>query len=95
MDMFHLSNHQIFRMTSFPASTIHLIAPLWADFDFRDSGSVYHRVSQDDYILDKAARKIAELNPDFEGYRPRLCVIITWAHAVLFSNTFPDTEVIK
>ncbi len=83
-----------FRVASFPASTITLVAPLWADFDFRDSGSVYHRVSQDDYILDQAASKIAAVNPDFVGYRPTLCVIVTWSQAVLFSDSFSDTQVI-
>lgn len=80
-------------MSSFPASTIPLVAPLWADFDFRISGSVYHRVSQDDYILDKAASLIASRNQDFVDYRPTLCVIVTWLKAVLFSTTFHNTQV--
>ncbi len=71
------------------------MAPLLADFDFRDSGSVYHRVSQDDYILDLAASRIAAVNQDFSGYHPTLCVIATWSQAVLFSNTFLDTQVIS
>ncbi len=70
------------------------MAPLWADFDFRDSGLVFHRVSQDDLLLDSAASRIAAMNQDFAGYRPTLCVIVTWSQAVLFSNTFINTQVI-
>ena len=80
-------------MSSFLASTITLVAALWADLDFRDSGSVYHRVSQDPYILNEAAAKIAARNPDFASYRPTLCVIVTWSQAVLFSESFIDTVV--
>ncbi len=69
------------------------MAPLGGDFDFRDSGSVYHRVSRDDFILDMVARRIAAKNEDFVDYRPTLCVISTWFKAVLFSTTFHDTEV--
>ena len=80
-------------MPSFGASTIPLVAPLMADFDFRDIGSVYHRVSQDDYILDVAAKRIAEMNPEFASYRPTLCVIATWVQAVLFSDPLLDKPV--
>ena len=80
-------------MPPFSASTTPLVAPLWADFDFRDTGSVYHRVSRDDYILDKAASRIAAMNPDLASYRPTLCVIATWFQATLFSDTLLDSEV--
>ena len=80
-------------MPSFGASTTPLIAPLLADFDFRDTGSVYHRVSRDKFILDMAASRIAAANPGFASYRPTLCVIVTWVHATSFSDTRLDMPV--
>ena len=74
------------RITSFRASTIPLIAPLWADFDFRESGAVYHRVSQDPYILQQVSSIIAAENHNFASFNPTLCVIVTWTQAVLFSD---------
>ena len=82
-----------FGVPTFATSIIPLVAPLFANFDFRDTGSVYHRVSQDDYILNEAAKRIAAVNQDFASYRPTLCVIVTWVQAVLFSSTFQDTQV--
>ena len=81
------------RITSFSASTIPLVATLWADFDFRESGAVYHRVSQDPYILKRAASVIAAENRDLSSFNPTLCVIVTWTQAVLFSDF--NTQVAK
>ena len=54
---------------------------------------MYHRVTQDDFILDEVANRIAALNRDFIAYRPTLCVIATWSQAVLFSSDFLSTQV--
>ena len=83
----------MFRMSSLMDSTVPLVAALFADFDLRDSGSVYYRVSQDNYILDEVAERIVSLNPSFNGFHPTLSVIATWTQAVLFSDAFLDTQV--
>ena len=41
-----------FTVSSFPTSSIPLIAPLWADFDFRDrEGNVFYRIAEDEATL--------------------------------------------
>ena len=80
--------------TSLLNSAVPMVAPLRTDFDLRDVGFVYHRVTQDDFILDLAARKIASTSVHFTSYRPTLCVIATWSQAVLFSGAFRNAQVL-
>ena len=68
------------RVSSFSLSPV--IAPFWEDFDFRSSGTVYYRTSQDDGILNKVAEVIATENDDFSSYRPTQCVVVTWSEAL-------------
>lgn len=79
--------------SSFSASPVPVIAQFWEDFDFRDSGTVYYRTSQDDTILDNVALVIAAENDDFSSYRPTQCVIVTWSEAILFSGV--DLEAVS
>ena len=66
------------RVSSFTLSPVPVIAPFWEDFDFRSSGTVYYRKSQDDGILNKVAEVIAAENDNFSSYRPTQCVVVTW-----------------
>ena len=81
------------RISSFSVSPVPVIAPLWADFDFREAGFVYYRVSQDEMLLNQVARKISSRNSEFSDYRPTLCVVVTWSQALLFSTEFLQTTV--
>ena len=82
-----------FNPLSFPSSDVPLIAPFWADFDFREIGTIFYRVSQDEMILDRLSHLIIERNPNFSSYYPTLCVIITWSSATLTSLTFNEITV--
>ena len=72
--------------SSFSMSPVPVIAPFWEDFDFRSSGTVYYRTSQNDGILNEVAEVIAAENDDFSSYHPTLCVIVTWSDALLFTS---------
>ena len=75
------------RVSSFSLSSVPVIAPFWEDFDFRSSGTVYYRTSQDDGILNKVAEVIAAENDDFSSYHPTQCVVVTWSEALLFTGS--------
>ena len=68
-----------FTPSLFPLSVlIPILAPLWADFDFRVSGAVYSRVTDDSDTLDQVVGMIAGLNPALSDYQPTLAVVVTW-----------------
>ena len=69
-----------------------LIAPLWADFNFREAGSIYYRVTNDSDTLKKITLDISNQNSDFVAYTPTLAVVMTWFEARLFQ--FEDFRVI-
>ena len=81
------SKFDSFNPVPFPSSLEPLIAPLWADFDFRELGSIYYRVTQDPRILTKFSNIVSEKNPNI-NYHPTLCVIMTWDSATFHSNGF-------
>ena len=72
-------------VTQFPSNDFPLIAPLAADFDFRESGSVYYReITQNCTLV--PALQIQSLNTDLlDNFQPTMCVIVTWFEANLFS----------
>lgn len=72
----------------FPFSSVPLIAPLWADYDFREAGNVYYRVTDDETILVRVKEIIVEINPGFGDFDPVSCIIVTWSEASLFSRLF-------
>ena len=76
-----------FNPSSFPITPVPVIAPLWADFDFRETGTVYYRVSTDEATLARVSRMINDSNPDFHEFIPSLCAVVTWSEATLFANT--------
>ena len=70
----------------FNSILIPLIAPFWSDFDFRISGTVYYRTSQDSMLLSEIAEAVVSSNPEFDGFQPTSCVVVTWSQASLFSE---------
>ena len=79
-----------FNPVPFPSSSVPLIAPFWTDFDFRDVGSIYYRVTQDQKALTKFSKIVSEKNPNI-SYHPTLCVIMTWSSATLYLNSYRKT----
>lgn len=75
-----------FHTSSFPTTSVPVIAPLWADFDFRETGNVFYRVTTDEATLDRVRTMIANSNPNLGGFSPTLCAIVTWSEATLFSR---------
>ena len=76
-------------MESLPSSQLFpLIAPLWADLNFRQGGSLYYRVTEDRDFLDSVAERIRTENRAYEGYRPELAVVATWFESRIFSGNF-------
>ena len=61
-----------------------LIAPFWADYSFRDAGTLYYRVVNDHATLSYAAKKITNANIAFRGYTPTSAVIVTWFQSEVF-----------
>ena len=78
-------------ISSFPSSSVPLIAPLWADFDFRSKGNVFYRNTKDETTLDRAREIIIATNANFTEYYPSFCVIVTWSEATLFSDSQIDS----
>ena len=79
-----------FLISTFPSSTVPLIAPLWADFDFRSRGNVFYRMADDETTLVRARESIVGANANFTEYYPSFCVIVTWSEATLFSLVSDD-----
>ena len=66
------------------------IAPLWADFDFSDVGTIYYRVvteSKDPATLEEAKNMVTNFNEDLSDYRPTLAVIVTWFEAERYEDS--------
>ena len=82
---------ELHRRTLYSSLAIPLIAPLWADFDFRSSGAVYYRTSQDSALLERVAFVVASSNPELVGFNPTSCLIITWHQASIIGASQVDT----
>ena len=76
----------------FPVSSVPLIAPLWADFDFRGQGHVFYRDTSHPEALIRAGELVTNTNEIYSDYSPEYVVIVTWSMARLFSNEI-DTPV--
>ena len=61
-----------------------LIAPFWADYSFRESGTIYYRVVNDSATLNDVAQKIANASVAFRGYTPTSAVVVTWFQSKVF-----------
>ncbi len=70
-----------YAVSSFPRKSrpyLPLIAPLWADFNFRDSGTIFYRLATDNSTLDNVASIIGDRTPNYAEFRPTLAVVVTW-----------------
>ena len=65
-----------------------MVAPLWADFNFRNGGTLYYRVETKDNILNSISEKLAQQNNAYNTYKPTLAVVITWFESRLLRNNF-------
>lgn len=65
-----------------------MIAPLWADFNFREKGTVYYRVANDSNTLDAIADRIAResISADYTTFKPTEAVIVTWFQSRVFQS---------
>ena len=64
-----------------------IIAPLWADFDTRTSGSIFYRVTDDPQILQKIISAVTEINSIYSSYSPQLAFVATWERITPFSDS--------
>ena len=84
-------NTDSFEVRNFPregSSVFPVIAPLWADFNFREEGILYYRVTSDNTTLISIAERIAGHNSYYSDFRPTEAVIITWFQSRLFESDF-------
>lgn len=65
-----------------------MIAPLWADFNFREEGAIFYRVTNDSSVLIEVAKRVANHNSNYTDYVPREAVIITWFQSRLFEGEY-------
>ena len=72
-----------YNLCHFPCVITPVIAPVWADLDFRFEGLIYYRSSQDPDILDRVGGMITDVNPRLSDYTPTLAVVVTWFDAML------------
>ena len=63
-----------------------MIAPLWADFNFREEGRIFYRVANDNSTLAAIAERIARHNRNYTDYAPTEAVIVTWFQSRLFER---------
>ena len=74
----------------FPREDVHsifpMIAPLWADFNFREEGRIFYRVTNDSSTLTAIAERIANHNHNYTDYAPTEVVIVTWFQSRVFER---------
>ena len=76
------------------SDAVPIIAPLWADYNFRIYGSIYYRVTTDPHTLARAKELIAGSNPvSFSEFWPTRGIVVTWSDAILLSRTLDAFEV--
>ena len=63
-----------------------LIAPLWADFNFRDSGTIYYEVSSEPSLLETVAKEVQVNDSAYAGFTPTEAVIVTWFQGELLKT---------
>lgn len=78
---------EVFHWSLLSALPVPLIAPLWAEFDFTSSGSVYYRTSQDRELLERVAAIVVHENPNLDDFHPILLIVVTWFRASFLSVT--------
>lgn len=63
-----------------------MIAPLWADFNFREGGTLYYRVANDNNTLNAIVDRISQEAPIYRNYTPTEAVIVTWFQSSVFES---------
>ncbi len=63
-----------------------MIAPLWADFNFRESGNLYYRVVNDNNTLNAIVDRISREAPIYTDYSPTEALIVTWFQSSVFES---------
>ena len=85
---FNTNSHEVM---DFPRtagrSVFPMIAPLWADFNFREEGRIFYRVANDNSTLAAIVQRIASHNHNYKYYAPTEAVIVTWFQSRLFERT--------
>ena len=83
-----------FNVRPFSSRTLNfpMIAPLWADFNFREDGTIYFRATNKSDILKDASERIARHDSNYTGYVPREAVIVTWFQSRVFEGTFEVSQ---
>ena len=74
-------------VTAFPRTVspfVPIVAPFWADFNFRKAGSIYYRATSDNFTLNL----LSDIILYFKGYSPTLSVIVTWFQGHVFRFNF-------
>ena len=61
-----------------------IIAPLWADFNFRLEGNLFYRVANDNITLNAIVERISQRNSAYADYTPTEAVIVTWFQSTSF-----------
>ena len=64
-----------------------MIAPLWADFNFRDFGSLFYRLATDNSTLEYVRGIVVNItNGNYFEFRPTLAVVATWFQSRFFRS---------
>lgn len=77
----NINQFRSYAVSSFPRRSppyLSLMAPLWADFNFRDYGTIFYRVATDDKTLEAVTSIIMNLNSNYSKFRPTMAVVVTW-----------------
>ena len=82
-----LTSFQSYEAVPFPTTVVPVIAPLWADYDFRVTGAVYSRVTNDSDTLNQVVEILADMNSALSDYQPSLAVVATWFEPRLHDET--------
>ncbi|XP_021251644.1 sushi, nidogen and EGF-like domain-containing protein 1 isoform X1 [Numida meleagris] len=77
-----------FTPVAFPISKDRrVVAAFWADVDNRRAGDVYYRESQDQAILQRATKDIAQYFPEFPDFSAQWVFIATWYRVTFFGGS--------
>ena len=63
-----------------------IIAPLWADFNFRDSGNVFYRLTTDSETLERVSSILKSIGPRYSDFSPTLALVVTWFQSKLLRS---------
>ncbi len=86
----HDNQFQSYAPSSFPRTSppfLPLVAPLWADFNFRDFGTIFYRLAADNSTLESVTDIIRSTTTgNYSEFRPTLAVVVTWFQSKLLRS---------